>query len=242
MARCCSSGPARPSPRPKPPLSTGSTLPSPSLLPRQFPLLAQSYLEERQEHNCAQTERDQRDGEHFAGQPTDQGGADRTSDNERRGRSECKDARAGRHRPKVSLRLAVEQLPVAGNVCAAPGEARLGSGSRSLGPASSQPRLEGPRLPNELVDDPCDVGAGDRTYAQLPPPAIGMLRQPRPDAGILEQAADDRCAAVAFASRPAHIDAEAAVIQGPDRQPVRTGRSEIRRDIWVVGTRARMLK
>jgi hypothetical protein len=56
-------------------------LPSPLLFSRQFPLLAQSYLEEDQEQSCAQTEGDQGDGEHFAGQPTDQGGADRTSDN-----------------------------------------------------------------------------------------------------------------------------------------------------------------
>jgi hypothetical protein len=46
------------------------------LFPRDFPLLAQPYLEEDQEDNCAKTEGDQSDGEHFAGQPTDQGGAD----------------------------------------------------------------------------------------------------------------------------------------------------------------------
>ena len=114
-----SAGPARPAARPKPPLSIGSTLPSPLLFPRQFPLLAQSYLKEHQEHNCAKSEGDQRDGEHFAGQPTDQGGADRTSDNQRRGRSECQDARAGRHRPKVSLRVAAERTTVAGNESAA---------------------------------------------------------------------------------------------------------------------------
>jgi hypothetical protein len=101
-----SAGPSRPAARPKPPLS--GTLPSPLLFPRQFPLLAQSYLEEHQEHNCAKAEGDQRDGEHFAGQPADQGGADRTRDDKRRGRSKCQDARAGRHRPKVSLRLAAE--------------------------------------------------------------------------------------------------------------------------------------
>jgi hypothetical protein len=99
-----SAGPARPAARPKPPLAVGGTLPAPLLLPRQFPLLAQSHLEEHQEHDCAETEGDQRDREHFAGQSTDQDGGDRASDNERRGRPECKDARAGRHRPKVSLR------------------------------------------------------------------------------------------------------------------------------------------
>jgi hypothetical protein len=109
-----SAGPARQAARPKPLPSIGRALPS-LLLPRQFPLLAQSYLEEHQEHNCAKTEGDQRDGEHFAGQPTDQGGANRPSDDERRGRSKCQDARAGRHRPKVSLRLAAEQIAVAGN-------------------------------------------------------------------------------------------------------------------------------
>jgi hypothetical protein len=80
-------------------------MPSPLLFSRQFPLLAQSYLEEHQEHYCAQTEGDQRNGEHLAGDPTDHAGADQAGDNERRGRSKCQDARAGRHRPKVSLRL-----------------------------------------------------------------------------------------------------------------------------------------
>jgi hypothetical protein len=37
-----------------------------------------------------------------------------------------------------------------------------------------------------------------------------MLCQPRRDAGLLEQAADDRCTAVSIASRPPHVDAEAA--------------------------------
>jgi hypothetical protein len=63
-----------------------------------------------------------------------------------------------------------------------------------------------------LVDDPGDVAARDRTYSQLPPAAIGVLRQPRTDAGLLEQAADDRGPAVPFASRPPHVDAEAAVV------------------------------
>ena len=107
-----SAGPARPSARPKPPLSIRSTLPSPVLFSRPFPLLAQSYLEEHQEHNCAQTEGDQRNREHFAGQPTDRDGADQASDNERGGRSKCQDARAGRHRPKVSLRLTPGRITV----------------------------------------------------------------------------------------------------------------------------------
>jgi hypothetical protein len=98
------SAPVWPAARPKPPLSIGSTLRSPLLFPGQFPLLAQPYLEEHQEHSCAKTEGDQRDGEHFAGQAPDQGGAKRTGDYERRGRSECEDARAGRHRPTLSLR------------------------------------------------------------------------------------------------------------------------------------------
>jgi hypothetical protein len=82
----------------------------PSLLfPCQFTLLAQSYLEEQQEHGCAKPEGDQRDCEHFAGQPIDQGGANRPGDDERRGRSKGQDTRAGRHRPKVSLRLPAER-------------------------------------------------------------------------------------------------------------------------------------
>ena len=65
--------------------------------------------------SAPKTEGDQRDSEHFPGRPTAQGGADRTSDNKRRGRSKCQDARAGRHRPKVSLRRAVERITPAGN-------------------------------------------------------------------------------------------------------------------------------
>jgi hypothetical protein len=104
-------------------------LPSPLLFSRQFPLLAQSYLEEYQQHNCAKTEGDQGDGEHFAGQPTHQRGAGRTSDDERRGRSKCQDAQAGRHRPKVSLRLTPEQITVARNESAASRETELFPGS-----------------------------------------------------------------------------------------------------------------
>jgi hypothetical protein len=50
-------------------LSIARTLSSPPLFPRQFPLLAQSHLEERQQHDCAEAERDQRDGEQFADHP-----------------------------------------------------------------------------------------------------------------------------------------------------------------------------
>jgi hypothetical protein len=109
-----SSGPAWPAARPETPLSIGSALPSPLLVPRELPLLAQSYLEEHQEDNCAKTEGDQRDPDRFAGQPLELDGTDRTSDNERRGRSKCQDARAGRHRPKVSLGWAAGQITVAG--------------------------------------------------------------------------------------------------------------------------------
>src|SRR5919106_4439003 len=111
----CSAGPTRRAARPKPPLSIASPPAAPPLFPRELPPLAQSHLEKHQEHNRAKTERDQRDGEHLAGQPTDQGGADRTSDNERRGRSKRQEARTGRHHRKVSLRLAAEQITVARN-------------------------------------------------------------------------------------------------------------------------------
>jgi hypothetical protein len=113
LPRQASAGPARLTARAKPPPSVGGTLPS-AVVFRQFPLLAQPHLEEDQEHNCAKTEGDQRDGEHFAGQATYQGGADRPSDNERRCRSKCQDARAGRHHPKVSLRPAAQQTSAAG--------------------------------------------------------------------------------------------------------------------------------
>ena len=74
--RRSSARPARPSARSKPSLSIGTTLLSPPLFPRQFPLFAQSHLEEDHEHGCAQTERDQRDGEHFADQSVDYRGTD----------------------------------------------------------------------------------------------------------------------------------------------------------------------
>jgi hypothetical protein len=108
-----SAGPARPAARPKLPLPIGGTPPAALLFSRQFSLLAQAYLQEHQERDCAKAEGDQRDGEHFARQPTDQGGANRTGHNERRGRSKCQDARTGRHRPKVSLRLLAERITVA---------------------------------------------------------------------------------------------------------------------------------
>jgi hypothetical protein len=98
-----SAGPPRPAARPRPPSSGARTLASALLLPSQFPLLAQSHLEEHQEHSCAKTDGDHRDGEHFSGQPADQDRADRTNDNERGGRSKRQDAQAGRHHPKVSL-------------------------------------------------------------------------------------------------------------------------------------------
>jgi hypothetical protein len=113
-------GPPRPAARSKPPLSSASTVPSPLLLPSQFPLVAQPHLEEHQQHSCAKTERDQRDGEDFAGQPADEDRADRTSDNERRGRCKRHDARTGRHRCKVSLRRAAERITCARDDSAAP--------------------------------------------------------------------------------------------------------------------------
>jgi hypothetical protein len=101
-----SAGPAGPAARPAPGRSIGST-PAPLLLSRQFPLFAQSDLQEEQEYDSAEAESDQPDRERFAGRAADQGSGDRPRDDERRGRSECEDAPAGRHRPKVSLRLAI---------------------------------------------------------------------------------------------------------------------------------------
>jgi hypothetical protein len=83
-------------------------------------------------------------------------------------------------------------------------------------------------LPDELVDDPGDVRARDRAHSQLPATSVWVLREPRPDAGLLEEAACDACATVSFASGPAHIDPESALIQGPDRQPVRPCGSGVR--------------
>lgn len=153
---------------PKPPLPTTSRLPSPPLFPREFPLLAQSYLEEHQEHDCAKTEGDQRDGEHFAGQPTDQGGADRTSDYQRRGRSKRQDARTGRHHAKVSLRRETEQITVARNQTA---------GSREQprsAPTHGSARAQGRRA--VLADSP-DTVYGWATRAALRP--LGRLDSAR---------------------------------------------------------------
>jgi hypothetical protein len=68
------------------------------------------------------------------------------------------------------------------------------------------------RSPDELVDDTGDIGARDRTYSQLPPAAVGVLCQASSDTGFLKQAAHDRGATVAVASRPAHVNAEATGI------------------------------
>jgi ketosteroid isomerase-like protein len=69
-----------------------------------------------------------------------------------------------------------------------------------------------------------------------------MLGQPRLDAGLLEQAADDRRAPVARAAAPSHVDTEAAVVQGPDRQPVRTRRSQVGCHASLIGNRPHPLK
>jgi len=85
-------------------LSIGGALPSPLVFPREVSLLAQSHLEEDQEQGCAETERDECDGQRIARRPADQGGADHTGDDKRRGGSKAQDARAGRHLSNVSRR------------------------------------------------------------------------------------------------------------------------------------------
>jgi len=80
-----SAGPAGPAARPQPALSIGGALPSPLLFPREVSLLAQSHLEEDQEQGCAEAERDECDGQRIARRPADQGGADHTGDDKRRG-------------------------------------------------------------------------------------------------------------------------------------------------------------
>ena len=92
-----SASPARPAARARPPLSIGASPVAPLRFPGERPLLAQAHLEERQEHRSAEAEGDQCDGEHFAGQPTDQDGAEQAGDDERRSRSKCQDSRVGRH-------------------------------------------------------------------------------------------------------------------------------------------------
>jgi hypothetical protein len=161
-----SAGPAWRAPSAKPPLSIGRALPS-LLFPRQLSLLAQSYLEEHQEHDCPETEGDQRDGEHFAGQTTDQGGADRPGDYERGGRSKCQEARAGRHRPKLPLRLAAEQITVAGNT-SDPARRRARTCTKARSRGNVRAASAGPA-------DGDEGGSANRSAAPAtaPPPAAG---------------------------------------------------------------------
>jgi hypothetical protein len=78
--RRSSPGTARPAGTPPPAFSIGGALPAPLLVSRQFSVLAQPYLEKDQEQGCAETERDQSDGQRVADRPTDQRGADRAGD------------------------------------------------------------------------------------------------------------------------------------------------------------------
>jgi hypothetical protein len=63
-----------------------------------------------------------------------------------------------------------------------------------------------------------------------------MLGKPRSNAGLLEQAANDRCATIAVASGPPHINPEPAVIERPDREPIGTRGADVRRHLSAIGT------
>jgi hypothetical protein len=80
VRRRSSPGSARPAGTPPPAFSIGGALPAPLLVSRQFSVLAQPYFEKDQEQGCAETERDQSDGQRVADRPTDQRGADRAGD------------------------------------------------------------------------------------------------------------------------------------------------------------------
>ena len=75
-------------------------------------------------------------------------------------------------------------------------------------------------LPDELIDDPCNVLTGHRPHPQLPAAAVGMLGKPRRNSGTFEKSPNDRRAAVALATRPLHVYAEAEAVERPDRELV----------------------
>jgi hypothetical protein len=64
-----------------PPGGSRSTL----FLPCPFPVLAQADLEEYQQHGPTEPKGDQGDCEHLAGEAADQGGAQRTGEDEQGG-------------------------------------------------------------------------------------------------------------------------------------------------------------
>jgi hypothetical protein len=110
---------------PRPPLGIGTPQRPPAstlLVPRQLSLLTQTYLEEHQEHDSAETEGDQRDGEHLARQSTDQGGADQTSHDEGCCRPERQDSRARSYRLPAPPEMRRVLSRASG--CAARGEIR----------------------------------------------------------------------------------------------------------------------
>ena len=80
-----------------------------------------------------------------------------------------------------------------------------------------------PALPDELVDDPCNVLTGHRPDAEPPAAAVGMLGKPRRNSGTFEKSPNDRRAAVALATRPLHVYAEAEAVERPDRELVGAG-------------------
>lgn len=82
---------------PRPPTST-------LFIASPLPVLAQAYLKKHHEQSSAEPNRQQRDGEHLAGQSADKDGAHRTGDNERGDQPKRQDARARGHGPKVPPR------------------------------------------------------------------------------------------------------------------------------------------
>ena len=81
-------------------------------------------------------------------------------------------------------------------------------------------------LPDERVDYPGYLIARDRPDAKLPPARVHRLGELRLDAGVAQQVANHRRAAIALAAAPADVDSEAAVLDGPDGQAVGAGGSK----------------
>jgi hypothetical protein len=90
-------------------VSTGPSWLAPAL-PLARPVLAQADLQKDQQHGTAKPKRQQRDGEHLAGQAADQRGAQRTGNDEGRGRPIRQDAGPWSHAPKLARLTAVRAL------------------------------------------------------------------------------------------------------------------------------------
>jgi hypothetical protein len=68
-----------------------------------------------------------------------------------------------------------------------------------------------------------------------------VLGEPRANAGVFEQTSNDRSSAIARRTGPSDIDAEATIVERPDREPVGSSRCQVGRHAIRIGTLARLL-